>query len=88
MIGRRKPYQTIDEIAAKEIHRLHKRHPALGHNGLLAALRQAGFDIDPTELRRFMKEQRIRPERPWRPLRLRGLPAWLVGLGGRDERSP
>ncbi len=80
MTGGRKPYQTIDEVAAKEIHLLHKRHPALGRNGLLGALRQAGFDIDPLELKRFMKDQRIRPERPWHPLRLRGLPAWLAGL--------
>jgi hypothetical protein len=81
-------YQAIDERAAAEIQRLHKRHPRLGHHGLLEALRQADFDIDPNELKLFMKEHHIKPERPWRPFRLRGLPAWLGGLGGRDEGSP
>ena len=81
-------YEVIDERVAAEIQRLHKRHPKLGHHGLLEALRQSDIHIDPHELERFMKEHHIKAERPWRPLRLRGLPTWLGGLGGRDERSP
>ena len=81
-------YQVIDERVATEIERLHKQHPKLGHHGMLDALRQADLHIDPRELERFMKEHRMKPERPWRPLPLRGLPAWLGGLGGRDKRSP
>jgi hypothetical protein len=82
------PYQVIDEQVAAEIRRLHKRHPKLGHHGLLEALRQADYHIDPREIERFMKEHHIKPERPWRPFTWRGLPAWMAGLGGRDERSP
>ncbi len=78
-------YQVIDEHVAAEIERLHNQHPKLGHHGMLEALRQADFDIDPRELERFMKKHDMKPERPWRPLPLRGLPAWL---GGRDKRSP
>jgi hypothetical protein len=81
-------YQAIDEHVAVEIRRLHDQYPKLGHHGMLEALRQANFQIDPSELERFMKEHRMKPERPWRPLPLRGLPAWLGGLGGRDKRSP
>ena len=46
---------------------------------MLEALRQADFDIDTRELERFMKKHHMKPERPWRPLPLRGLPAWLGG---------
>jgi hypothetical protein len=35
-----------------------------------------------------MKKHHMKPERAWRPLPLRGLPTWLGGLGGRNERSP
>jgi len=55
---------------------------------MLEALRQADFDIDTRELERFMKKHHMKPERPWRPLPLRGLPTWLGGLGGRDKGSP
>ena len=81
-------YQVIDEHVAAEIERLHNQHPKLGHHGMLEALRQADFDIDPRELERFMKKHHMKPERPWRPLPLHGLPAWLGGRGGRDERPP
>jgi hypothetical protein len=78
-------YQAIDGRAAAEIRRLHKRHPKLGRHGLPDALRQAELDIDPDELERSVKEQQIEPERPWRPLRFRGLPAWLFGAGGGND---
>ena len=81
-------YQAIDERVAAEIRRLHDHYPKLGHHGILEALRQAEFHVDPRELERFMKKHHMKPERAWRPLPLRGLPTWLGGLGGRDERSP
>ena len=80
-------YQVIDERVATEIERLHKQHPKLGHHGMLEALRQADFHINPRELEHFMKKHRMKPEPPWRPSPLRGLPTWLGGLGGRDRRS-
>jgi hypothetical protein len=80
-------YQVIDEQVAGEIRRLHRRHPKLGHHGLLEALRQEDVHVDSRDLERFMKEQGIKPERPWRPFRWRGLPGWLAGLSGGDERG-
>ena len=76
---RRHEYDSIDERVAEEIRRLHKRHPRLGHHGLLEALKQADLHVDPEELKRFMKEHRIKADKPWRPWRWRGLPGWLGG---------
>lgn len=75
-------YDAIDARVAEEIRRLHKQHPRLGHHGLLEALNQADHHVDPEELERFMKEHRIKAEKPWRPWRWQGLPSWL---GGRPE---
>jgi len=75
-------YDVIDEKVAAEIKRLHKRHPKLGHDGLLDGLRQQEIHVDPQELEAYMKEHRIRPERFWRGLAWRGAPAWLIGWAG------
>jgi len=66
-------YDAIDERVADEIKRLHKRHPRLGHDGLLDALVQQDIHVDPEEFGRFMKEHRIRAERPWKPWKWAGL---------------
>jgi hypothetical protein len=67
-------YRTIDERVAKEIRRLHHSYPKLGHHGL-----EAGLQVEPEELKRFMKEEGLRPARDWRPWRWRGLPWWMGG---------
>ena len=72
-------YRTVDEQMAKEIRRLHHSYPKLGHRGLAEALREAGFHVEPNELKRFMKEEGLRPARDWRPWRWRGLPSWMIG---------
>jgi hypothetical protein len=72
-------YQTIDEHVAKEIKRLHESYPKLGHHGLAEALRGDGFDVEPAELKRFIREEGLRPARDWRPWRWRGLPSWMIG---------
>jgi hypothetical protein len=72
-------YHAIDERVAAEIRRLHKRHPKLGHDGLLDALRQESIHVDPQDLDRFMKINRIRPERPWWRLGWRGVSRYFVG---------
>ncbi len=79
-------YQRIDERIAEQIKRLHKRHPRLGHDGLLDALRQAHIHIDPEELASFMNEHHIRAERPWQPWKWVGLPNWFFGSA--DYRGP
>jgi len=43
-------YDAIDDRVADEIKRLHKRHPKLGHDGLLHALRQQEIHVDPEQL--------------------------------------
>ena len=75
----KRTYRTIDERVAKEIRLLHKRYPKLGHHGLADALREAGVDVDPRDLRRFLKEENLQPERSSAPWRSRGLPSWLGG---------
>jgi hypothetical protein len=72
-------HRTIDEQIANEIKRLHESYPQLGHHGLAEALRDAGFDIEPAELKRHMQEEGLRPQRNWRPWRWRGLPSWMIG---------
>ena len=72
-------YRTIDERVAKEIKRLHESFPKLGHHGLAEALRETSFDVEPAELKRFMKEEGLKPEREWRPWRWHGLPWWMGG---------
>jgi hypothetical protein len=72
-------YRTIDDQAAKEIRRLHQSYPKLGHRGLAEALREADLNVEPEELKRFMKEEGLHPTRDWRPWRWRGLPSWMGG---------
>ena len=72
-------YRTIDKRVAKEIRRLHHSYPKLGHHGLAEALHEAGLHVEPEELKRFMKEEGLRPARDWRPWRWRGLPSWMGG---------
>ncbi len=76
-------YNAIDDRVAAEIKRLHKRHPKLGHHGLLEALQQAGMHVDPEELESFMRQNRIRAERSWQPWKWIGLPIW-----GRTDYRP
>ena len=74
-------YDAIDESVGIEIKHLHKEHPKLGHDGLLDALRQQNIHVDPEELERYMKRNRITAERYWRPWKWVGLRgSWLVGI--------
>jgi hypothetical protein len=49
-------YDTFDEDVAELVVKLHKLHPALGHNGLLNALKDEGYVVDPQQLERFMDD--------------------------------
>jgi transposase len=79
MTDHKRTYRTIDERVAEEIKRLHKRYPKLGHHALAEALREAGVHVDPRELKRFLKEGGLQPERSEQRRRSRGLPSWLGG---------
>jgi len=75
----KRTYRTIDERVAKEIRLLHKRYPKLGHRALAKALREAGVHVEPAELKRFLKEESLEPERSSRPSRWGGPPSWMGG---------
>jgi hypothetical protein len=77
-------YDAIDDRVAAEIKRLHKRHPKLGHDGLLDALSQENIHVDPQELEAYLKRHRIKPEGFWRGLSWRGTPSWLIWWGGHN----
>jgi transposase len=79
MTRHKSTYRTIDERVAKEIRRLHERYPKLGHHGLAEALREAGVHVEHGELKRFLKEEGLQPERSRRSWRWRGLPSWMGG---------
>ena len=55
-------YDALDERVARMIFDLHERHPNLGHNGLLKALKQKGVIIDPQHLELFMEDADIEGE--------------------------
>jgi hypothetical protein len=78
-------YDAIDEKVEAEIKRLHKRHPKLGRDGLLDALRQENIHVDPVALAYFMNRNGIRPDKSWQPWKWVGLPSWY---GGRTEYRP
>ena len=59
-------YDAIDEKVAVEIKRLRKRHPKLGHEGLMNALAQSGIRVDEAQLKRFLKSRKLEPEAPSR----------------------
>lgn len=73
-----RPYRTIDAATAEEIRVLHERHPKLGRAGLLDLPEQEGKHVDPEELERFMSELGIHAEKPWRPLKFRGVSRYFV----------
>jgi hypothetical protein len=52
-------YDRLDENVAALIAKLHRRHPNLGHHGLLHALKDEGIEVDPQELERFMHARDI-----------------------------
>jgi transposase len=72
-------YRTIDERVAKEIRRLHERYPKLGHHALAEALREAGVHVEPADLKRFLREEGLEPERSGRSSRWGGPPSWMGG---------
>src|SRR3990172_11107773 len=58
---RLRTYSTIDEETGRHVRELHKRHPKLGHHGLLNILHQEGYDVDAEELEEFMRNHKMQP---------------------------
>jgi hypothetical protein len=75
-------YQTIDRNVAEAIRKLHKKYPPLGHNGILKTLISEGIKLDPEELKRFLKQRGIKPDRSGSPLKWNStVPAYVIGHG-------
>lgn len=56
-------YEDFDEEVAILVMDLHKKHPNLGHHGLMKALKDEGYEVDPQHLELFMKDAHIEGER-------------------------
>jgi hypothetical protein len=55
-------FKTIDRDIAERIFELHKKHPKLGHDGLLKVLAADGHNVDTKELQHFVDEHKIHGE--------------------------
>ena len=74
------PYATIDEGLARQIRRLHERHPHLGDEGLRTALEQNGIHVDEQELKRFVRLNKLAPGLTARPSLARVARRWIDGV--------
>lgn len=90
-MAKKQRYKTIDEQAARLILEAARRYPTLGRKRLWAVLLEDGVEVDPTELKRFLREQGIggakpRPQ-PGQGARnpLMGMMPHLPSFGGRDR---
>lgn len=81
-------YDVFDEAVAQLVIGLHKRHPNLGHRGLLKALRDEGYEVDPKQLERFMDDSDIEGEGwYWQRNNIRGY-LKLLGFVQEDPLNP
>src|SRR5574341_228583 len=81
-------YDVFDEAVAQLVIGLHKRHPNIGHRGLLKALRDEGYEVDPKQLERFMDDSDIEGEGwYWQRNNIRGY-LKLLGVVQEDPLNP
>ncbi|MDO8614185.1 MAG: hypothetical protein Q7T33_00420 [Dehalococcoidia bacterium] len=74
-------HRPIDDRIAREIARLHKRYPKLGHHGILTALEDQGVRVDPAELKRFLKTKRMKPAGEFKGIKIADVPTSALGAG-------
>jgi hypothetical protein len=87
---KKEQYKTIDERVGRLILAASKQYPTLGRKRLWALLLEDGVDVDPQELKRFLREHGIVRAQPG-PRRaagnpLTGLMPRFGGMGGGSER--
>ena len=82
-MAKKERYKTIDERAGRLILEAARRYPTLGRKRLWALLLEDGVDVDPLELKRFLRERGIGGAQPAPPDRAGGSP-----LGGLIPRFP
>jgi len=56
------PYTTINDEIGRQIKLLHTKHPELGHEGLRKLMVDSGVMVDKTELKNFMRINRLSPD--------------------------
>jgi hypothetical protein len=90
-LANKERYKTIDERVGRLILEAAHRYPTLGRKRLWALLLEDGVDVDPLELKRFLREKGISraqpglaPQRATNPLT--GLMPRFGGFGGGRER--
>jgi hypothetical protein len=94
-LAKKERYKTIDEQAGRLILEAARRYPTLGRKRLWALLLEDGVDVDPLELKRFLRERGIGGAKPPPPERraarspLGGLMPRFPSFGGgeRDRRG-
>jgi hypothetical protein len=63
-LAKKERYKTIDEEAGRLILEAARRYPTLGRKRLWALLLEDGVEVDPLELKRFLRERGIGRAQP------------------------
>jgi hypothetical protein len=91
-VAKKEQYKTIDERVGRLILAASKQYPTLGRKRLWALLLEDGVDVDPVELKRFLRERGIGRAQPGpRPATtnpLTGLMPRFGGVGGGGRERP
>jgi hypothetical protein len=92
-LAKKERYKTIDDRVGRVILAAAHQYPTLGRKRLWALLLEDGVDVDPLELKRFLREKGISRAQPGpSPQRaaanpLAGLMPRFPGFGGRERRG-
>lgn len=67
-MAKKRATQHIDEAIGKRVRELHKKHPALGSDGIGRLLEDAKIYVDGSELKAFLKNKnmKVAPTMQWR----------------------
>ena len=91
-MAKKENYKTIDDRVGRLILEAAHRYPTLGRKRLWALLLEDGVDVDPLELKHFLRERGISraqpapsPSRAANPLT--GLMPRFPSFGGRERRG-
>jgi hypothetical protein len=92
-LAKKERYKTIDDRVGRLILKAAHQYPTLGRKRLWALLLEDGVDVDPLELKRFLRQRGITRAQPG-PSPSRAAPNPLTGLmprfpsfGGRERRG-
>jgi len=88
-LAKKGQYKTIDDRAGRAILEASRQYPTLGRKRLWALLLEDGVDVDPVELKRFLREHGVDKAQPG-PRRaavnpLTGLMPRFPTFGGREK---